>query len=151
MCVYAKYNNDAVETDDAIEENDEEDDGAVEDNDAEEADGEEDFGAEEVDDAEEEDFVVDGESNGSDEDVGNNVNAQRRPQPIMAFREREVINFLRMVETGEGMSVAQATDILQWGRLFNDERAQCLPKTLLTCWRIVDKVMFKEYTRALFV
>ena len=35
MCVYAKYNNDAVETDDAIEENDEEDDGAVENNDAE--------------------------------------------------------------------------------------------------------------------
>ena len=79
-----------------------------------------------------------------DEDVGCNGNAQRGPQPIMTLKEREVIKFLRLVETGEGMSVAQATDILQWGRSFNDERAQCLPKTLLTCWRIVDKVMFKD-------
>ena len=110
----------------------------------EEKDDEEDLGAEEVDNAEEENFVLDVESSGSDDDIGDNVNAQRRPQPIMAFREREVIKFLRMVEAGEGMSVAKATDILQWGRLFNDERAQCLPKTLLTCWRIVDKVMFKE-------
>ena len=121
MCVYAKHNANAVEKDD-----------------------EEENGAEEEDVAEEERDVCNVESNGSDEDVGDNVNAQRRPRAIMAFGEREVITFLRMVKAGEGMSVAQATDILQSGRSFNDERAQCLPKTLPTCWRIVDKVMFKD-------
>ncbi len=46
-----------------------------------------------------------------------------------------------MVEAGDGMSVAQASDILKWGKSFNDERAQSLPKKLMTCWKIVDKVL----------
>jgi hypothetical protein len=146
LCHKAEHKEDA-DTGNADEDTDDE----VEDDDTVEEDDEEDNGADEEDNAEEEGDVFNVESNGSGEDVGDNVNAQRRPQAIIAFKEREVIKFLRMVETGEGMSVAQATDILQWGRSFNDERAQCLPKTLLTCWRIVDKVMFKEYTRALFV
>ncbi len=121
---------DEVEDDDTVDEDDEEDNGTDEEDNADEEES-----------ADEEDNGVN-ESNGSDEDVGANVNAQRRPRAIMTLKEREVIKFLRLVETGEGMSAAQATDILQWGRSFNDERAQCLPKTLLTCWRIVDKVMF---------
>ena len=153
MCVYAKHNDDAGEDDDAEEEDDDEDFDAENDDDAEEEDDEEDLGTEEVDDAEEENILLDVESSSSDEDVGCNGNAQRRPQPIMTLKEREVIKFLRLVETGEGMSVAQATDILQWARSYNDERARCLPKTLLTCWGIVDKVINvqKEYTRALLV
>ncbi len=146
MCHKAEDNQDNEDSDDA-EEND----------DAEEVDDEVDHGVEEEDDAEEEDDLFDDESqgsdesNGSDEDVGENVNAQRRPKLLMTMREREVIKFLRMVESGEGMSVAQASDILKWGKSFNDERAQCLPKTLLTCWRIVDKVMLQKYTKPLFV
>ncbi len=103
---------------------DEDSDDAEEDDDAEEEDDEVDHGVEEEDDAEEEDDLFDVESKGSDEsnesdeDVGDNVNAQRRPQLLMTLREREVIKFLRMVEAGEGMSVAQATDILQWGKSF---------------------------------
>ena len=136
---------------------DEDSDDAEHDDDEEQDEDDEDQGVEEDDDVEEEDDFFDGESygsdesTGSDENVGDNVNLQRRLRLLMTLREREVIKFLRMVEAGEGMSVAQATDILQWGKSFNDERAQCLPKTLLTCWRIVDKVMFIEYIQPLFV
>ena len=91
------------------------------------------------------------DSHTSDDDVGENVNAQRRPRLLMTMREREVIKFLRMVESGEGMSVAQASDILKWGKSFLDERALCLPKTLVTCWRIVEKVMLQKYTTPLFI
>ena len=151
LCHKAEHKEDA-DTGNADEDTDDE----VEDDDTVDEDDEEDNGADEEDNADEEDSADEEdngaiESNGSDEDVGDNVYAQRRPRPIMALKEREVIKFLRLVETGEGMSVAQATEILQWARLYNDERAQCLPKTLLSCWKIVDKVMFKEYTRALLV
>ena len=137
---------------------DEDRDDAEEDDDAEEVDDELDHGAEEEDDAEEEeDDLFDEESEGSDESnesdqyFGDLVNAERRPRLLMTMREREVIKFLRMVESGEGMSVAQASDILIWGKSFHDERAQCLPKTLITCWRIVEKVMLQKYTKPLFV
>ncbi len=123
ICHTAEDNDDA-DTGNANEDTDDEGEG---DDAVEKVDDDEDNGAEEEDDAEEEGDVLNVESNGSDEDVGDNVNAQRRPRAIMAFGEREVITFLRMVKAGEGMSVAQATDILQSGRSFNDERAQCLP------------------------
>ena len=140
------------------DQDDEDSDDAEEDDDAEEVDDELDHGAEEEDDAEEEeDDLFDEESEGSDESnesdqyFGDLVNAERRPRLLMTMKQREVLKFLRMVESGEGMSVAQASDILIWGKSFHDERAQCLPKTLLTCWRIVEKVMLQKYTKPLFV
>ncbi len=93
--------------------------------------------------AEEENGMIEDELNGTDEDVEPTGNDQRHL--AIRFKEAEVIKFLRVVEAGDGMSVAQATDILKWGKSFNDERAHSLPKTLLTCWTIVDKVLLIMY------
>ena len=71
------------------DQDDEDSDDAEEDDDEEQDDDDEDQGAEEDHDVEEEDEFCDGESsgsyesNGSDEDVGDNVNPQRRLRLLM--------------------------------------------------------------------
>ena len=63
------------------------------------------------------------------------------PDMGISTLECEVLQFLAIVEKGQGMSRNQATDVLAYLHTFNDPRVACLPKTLEYCWQIVHQVM----------
>ncbi len=71
------------------------------------------------------------------------LEALRNLDPDMGIStlECEVLQFLAIVEKGQGMSRNQATDVLAYLHTFNDPRVACLPKTLDYCWQIVHQVM----------
>ena len=81
--------------------------------------------------------------------VGECTDVRNLPPDIgISVQEREVLKFLAIVEKGQGMSTNQANDCLAYVHTFQDARAQCLPKTVETCWNITHQVLVLKDVRS---